>query len=303
MSKRIVFVGRDCHEKTLSDQFLLEVLAEMGDLRVVRRDRLTRAEAATAITTHSPDLIVYWQTRPSSGQHFWPFRHVKQVWVPMYDDFAPLAWRFRWLMRYAGVKILSFSQKLHDYFTQHRIPTMRCTYFPKPVPEPAATAEKPPYTIFLWQRVPQIDLSIVSKLFPPEMVRKVIYKTDGSVNTLPAMPFEVEHITTWLPKEDLLRYIAQADYYIAPRPSEGIGHGFLEAMGMGKIVIANDHATMNEYIQDGVTGHLYNEQGPISSPWASPQQLVGNLVKYSQAAHATWLRDREKIKQFLLGPC
>ena len=44
--------------------------------------------------------------------------------------------------------------------------------------------------------------------------------------------------------------------FIAPRLAEGIGMSFLEAMAMGCAVIAQDDATMNEYIVHGKTGIL-----------------------------------------------
>jgi glycosyltransferase involved in cell wall biosynthesis len=276
-------------------------MREVGDVQVVRRDCLTHKQTADAIDRHAPDAIVYFQTMPSSSQHFWRFRQIPQVWVPMYDDFPTLALRYRLMMWYCGVHVVAFSQKVHEYFSQHRIRSMRCLYFPQPRQQVALAPAKPPYTVFLWQRVPEIGLEMISKLFAPGQVRKVIYKTNDSSWTVPSVPFEVEHITGWLSKDELLRHVSQADYYIAPRPREGIGHGYLEAMAMGKVVVGYDDATMNEYIQEGVNGHLFHTDGPSSTSWANPQQLLPNIIKYGQAARATWLRDRERIKELFVN--
>ncbi len=43
-------------------------------------------------------------------------------------------------------------------------------------------------------------------------------------------------------------------FHIAPKQEEGIGMTFLEAMTIGKIVIAKKAPTMNEYIIHGCNG-------------------------------------------------
>ena len=80
---------------------------------------------------------------------------------------------------------------------------------------------------------------------------------------------------------------------------EGIGLGYLEAMALGKVVVAYDLATHNEYIRDGVNGHLFTKQGPVSASWAPPGALAPALAESCHAARAKWLQDRQRIREFL----
>ena len=53
-----------------------------------------------------------------------------------------------------------------------------------------------------------------------------------------------------------LKAMSECGVFVAPRRLEGIGLGFLEAMSMGKCVVANDAPTMNEYMANGENGVL-----------------------------------------------
>lgn len=74
---------------------------------------------------------------------------------------------------------------------------------------------------------------------------------------------------------------------------------FLEAMAMGKCVVAYDDATMNEYIHNGEDGILFSgrEVGPITEGLIS---YVRNNVRQSTGGmRLRWLVDAEKINSFI----
>ena len=54
---------------------------------------------------------------------------------------------------------------------------------------------------------------------------------------------------------------------------------FLEAMSMGKIVIANNDATMNEYIQHGVNGYLFDYKNPKPLIFDNLDKIQDNAYK------------------------
>ena len=56
--------------------------------------------------------------------------------------------------------------------------------------------------------------------------------------------------------EELKHYYARADIFVMPSRQEGFGLVFLEAMVLGKPVIAGDRGGSPEVVQDGVTGFL-----------------------------------------------
>jgi phosphatidyl-myo-inositol dimannoside synthase len=58
--------------------------------------------------------------------------------------------------------------------------------------------------------------------------------------------------------EQLRHYYSRCDIYIMPSRQEGFGLVFLEAMALGKPVIAGDCGGAPEIVQDGLTGFLVN---------------------------------------------
>ncbi len=297
---KIVFLGRKCHIATQSDLFLLEILRELGDVKLIRREEFSEEQCLEQIKSHHPDVVIFFQTRPSIKHHLWGLRGVRKIWVPMWEATEPLPRMRRLAHRMCGVETISFCEELHDFFIAKGMHSLLTQYFPKPDLSKISHKLKPPYTVFCWQREPQIGLHTIQKFFPDGAVGKVIYKTDRPVEALSSFPFEIEHLQGWLPKETILEKIQQADYYVAPRSFEGIGFSFLEAQALGKIVISYNGATMNEYIQDGVNGHLFNKNGPMSQPWLPPAQMKEGVVQAVESAHSRWLRDRERLIQFLV---
>ena len=154
-------------------------------------------------------------------------------------------------------------------------------YFPNPADFPQAYGE--PKRVFLWERG-EISLSSVKSLLPP---------SDGYV-------FDVKKANEFLPKEEYLNRLSKCEIVIAPRMKEGIGMAFLEAMAMGKCIVAHDDATMNEYIQDGKTGILRDFRRPIKPITAEEIVNVHANVKTSaQCAYERWQANKKTIEPFI----
>ncbi len=106
-------------------------------------------------------------------------------------------------------------------------------------------------------------------------------------------------VSTWFTDAaDYKKAMAATDIYVAPRDFEGIGMSFLEAMAMGKCVIAPDNPTMNEYIVHGVNGLLYDVDNPrpldlsrAAEIGASARQSVVNGYRDWTLDFATRLQD------------
>ncbi|MGV1098214.1 glycosyltransferase [Thiovibrio sp. JS02] len=80
-------------------------------------------------------------------------------------------------------------------------------------------------------------------------------------------------------------YVAEADVLVLPSRSEGIPNAVLEAMAMGKPVVATAVGGVPEVIEDGVSGRLVEAEQP--APLAQ--------------ALAEVLTDRELSQRFVLG--
>ena len=91
----------------------------------------------------------------------------------------------------------------------------------------------------------------------------------------------VETIETTSSREAYWKLIEPANILIAPRLHEGAGMNFLEQMARGCAVFANDAPTMNEYIEQGVSGFLFRRGWTLTRArnavlWRLARRLGGN---------------------------
>ncbi len=209
-------------------------------------------------------------------------------------------WKWHVFLSYwlSKIDVVSFAAPVHEHSSSWGLSSLRVKFFPKPS-LPTVQKKGPPYTAFFWQRQVDIDLNFVAKLFPPGLINKVFFKRDVAGYHTDKLPFEVVEMPMWSSKQGLYDAIQQADYYVAPRSREGIGFGFLEAMSLGRVVVASNEHTMTEYVQEGVTGHLFDMKGRLSEKWVAPEVIQENLPSYCHDLHQGWLKDKERIKEFL----
>jgi glycosyltransferase involved in cell wall biosynthesis len=77
---------------------------------------------------------------------------------------------------------------------------------------------------------------------------------------------------------------------------------FLEAMAMGLCVVAPNAPTMNEYIQNGVNGLLYDPENPKPLDFSRAHEL-GKAARLSvQKGHDAWTASKKEIVSFLSEP-
>ena len=74
---------------------------------------------------------------------------------------------------------------------------------------------------------------------------------------------------------------------------------FLEAMAMGKSVIAVNNPTMNEYIEDKKTGYLFDLKNPSEIDISNILKVQENAYKFMKDGYEKWKKDKYKIITFL----
>ena len=82
----------------------------------------------------------------------------------------------------------------------------------------------------------------------------------------------------------------------------GIGMSFLEAMALGRCVVAPDATTMNEYIEHGMNGILYDPSSPQPIQNHDIRKLQENAAESIRKGHEKWLEDLEKMMSRLTQP-
>lgn len=178
----------------------------------------------------------------------------------MYDSFPHSDKLFWYSLR--KIKIINFSKASHDSMIKFGLNSIYMQYFPKPKKFNIGEKDE----VFFWQRKNDIDINTVLPLFYDKSVSIHIH-TDINPNAIfvkasdeDVIKYNITYSKWFDSKEELENLIKTKSIYIAPRESEGIGMSFLEAMSMGKCVLANNRSTMNEYIEEGVTGYLFDKK-------------------------------------------
>lgn len=109
-----------------------------------------------------------------------------------------------------------------------------------------------------------IDRLLFIDLIDPLIPAKAAYKLPAQLGNT-----EVQCLNhhAFLPRQEFLRIVGQANVFIAPRAREGIGLTLLEAMARGCAVFGFDAPTMNEYIQHRENGYLMPAYQPSWKHW------------------------------------
>ena len=275
---KILFVDHASHLKTHSADFFLDILRESFDVDVFYYEK-TYGFSIPQEKIDKSDLVIFWEFL--YNRHSLGIPGKRCVFVPMYDNEWGSKWQWKRIAA-SGMSVISFCDAITRHAKKYGVKDiLDLRYFPNPADFPQAYGE--PKRVFLWERG-EISLSSVKSLLPP---------SDGYV-------FDVKKANEFLPKEEYLNRLSKCEIVIAPRMKEGIGMAFLEAMAMGKCIVAHDDATMNEYIQDGKTGVLRDFNNPTKLATASDIANVRDNVKSAvEAAFERWQKESATIVPFI----
>lgn len=273
---KLLFVDHECHRKTRSADFFVEILRQAFSVTEHYYSRYYETGADEPMRER--DVAVIWEF-PISRRRFF-FEAKRNVFVPMYDN----EWGSRWQWRrvaWSGMGVISFCDKVTAHARRCGVTNLLdVRYFPDPAALPQTSGD--PKTVFLWERG-DISRQVAERLFPP---------SEG-------YRFVIKGANDFLPRERYLELLADCGIVIAPRRKEGIGMAFLEAMAMGKCVVAHDDATMNEYIVNGETGVLFNGDSPSKVDFETVERVRRNLARACAECRRQWISDAVKVNRFV----
>ena len=302
---KIAYIGHSHHRKTGSNRFFLELLQELATVDVhwdegwLGKDNLDLRE----ILDRGYDLIVLYQTESHAKLLNDSGRRV--LFVPMYDSclsFSEVFWR-----ELGGIEILCFCRRLFERLRSQGLRARYAQFFPDPAH--FEVKAEPQYAGFFWQRRRENSWKTLRSLL------------EGSelswINIHEACDLDCPPVTT-ISEADKRRFhlrfsrwsedgkahdeaLQQAGIYFAPRLYEGIGMSFLEAMAMGKAVVAADNPTMNEYLTHNVNGYLFDPEHPRPIDLARFREMGKAARETVERGHPRWLRSREEIGSWLSG--
>lgn len=298
--KKALYIGHIYHRKTRSTDFLKELLKESYDVDYCSFDPYTcEFQGNIPVSEKEYDYLICFQVMPVRVFLDQKYSYKKGILFPMYDAAVELAdegWN-----EFKDFLIISFSQKLCQKLSSLGIESKYIQYFPKPFSR-YEKGEKD--SVFFWQRRENISIDTLNQVLRGNNIKHIklhIAMDPEQVYTPCDNALKAEIIETrWFEeKELLLREIESCSLYMASRRYEGIGMSFLEAMAMGRCVIAPNEGTMDEYIRDGVNGYLYD--------WKNIQSVsLGNISKLQDKAYQTivegyqkWCEEKKNIVKWI----
>jgi FkbM family methyltransferase len=303
-SKKVVYIGHSYHIKTKSTAFLIDYLKEFYQVEVIK-DESWRGEGE-----EYPDLshidgsylaVIFFQNLPLDINVIKNIDNKNIIFFPMYD--AVGGWSYPDWRKFRNLKIINFSRTLHEKLLKWGLESYHVQYFPKPqkfYPGKAGEA-------FFWQRVANINVNTISDLLGQENVCLHVHRaTDPGQKYIAPTNEQMKQFkmtfSDWFEKrEEMWDLIMHKAIYVAPRVYEGIGLSFLEAMAMGKAVIAVDNPTMNEYIINNKTGYLFDLSNPKAIDFSQINNIQKNTYKYMVTGHKKWQKEKRRIISAIEG--
>jgi len=312
---RVLFIGHSYHQKTKSSAFLIELLRNYYEVSALYIDPSALQTIPRRLLSNTTfDILVLWQIMPSLVElrKYLTWQHT--VFFPMYDHFEAMGGMENVIWKeYEDVRIICFSKCLHQQLLTAGYDSNYIQYFPKP-----RTFDNwgDSQSIFFWQRISKLNLSTLATIAKNIDVHHVHWHKAIDPNHI-AMPpssyasyfqtfYKNVNLTesVWFSsKDELYKEIEKHAFYLAPRYHEGIGMGFLDAMAMGRCVIANHSSTMNEYIQDGVTGLLFHwtditnstEHVEVTLPQISIREIQENAFHFIETGYEKWQKEKTQV--------
>jgi hypothetical protein len=258
-----------------------------------------RRVTASDVDALGADVVVFWQALPSPIDLF--RLETPAVWIPMYDDVARRSTAFWRVMSATGLRVVSLCGALSQIAARFGLPLSEYRYYPDPSSLRHAGHLQGRLRVLVWDRG-DIGIDQLRRLMLPTAVESTCLRLAADPGLRPTMPtaadkeaYRIRILPGLLSREEHLRLLSAADVFLAPRRTEGIGLSFLEAMAMGLAVIAPDRPTMNEYIEHGVNGYLYDPARPRILDLRDVR-LTGERAQASVVdGHRAWLASRERI--------
>lgn len=300
--RKIAYIGHSYHSKTKSTGFLIDILKEFFEVEVMLDYSWNGGPAPRLeLIDETYFAVVFFQKIPDA-EIVKTIKCKNIIFFPMYDNGLNLP--FEYWAAYDNLKIINFSRTLNDKLVEWKFNSKFFQYYPKPKPFIPGDISK----VFFWQRIPSITFDTIKQVLPSDIGLQIHIHKAVDPNVIFSEPSEEDvakysiTYSDWTPTREEMhdKYISPAGIYIAPRVYEGIGLSFLEAMTYGKIVIAPNNPTMNEYITDGYNGFLYdlNNINPIKFK-DNLTDIQKNVYEFMETGYQNWEESKYKIIDFI----
>jgi len=307
--KRAAFIDHSFKQVSRSSEFFMDILRKEYELDIYWDDSWKKLPGVDLkeIGAKNYDLVVFFQVLNINPKELRKHNIHNVVFVPMYDNSHYI--KNEYWIKLTPYKFINFSKKLHDQFNKIGLNSIYIQYFCQPK-ENLVIRKKERLNGFFWQRYNRINWNHISSIIKHAPFEKIhIHKAIDPPGYEFYPPDEHEmsryniSISEWYENHlEYLNAVEKCDVFFVPRRYEGIGMSFIEAMAMGKCVVAPNLPTMNEYIKHGVNGLLYNLEILKPLSFENISIISKNAYESVKSGYKKWKTDQDRILSFCLLP-
>ena len=313
VKKTLLYIGHPYHLRSKSVDFLKTRLEREFDIDYVETnlDCTFPYDKIAMIPREKYDVCVCLQVMPSMVEIRKRVKFEHGVFFPMADYYYGITFVDMPIWReYADFRIISFSRKLSDELKARGFDVEYMQYFPKPVEVKDWGDDR---GVWFWQRVTQLNVHTLLDALKNFPLRRLhIHKVVDPGEQFILLPsayqrdFGVSYSCWYETRAEMQKDMDRFAIYFAPRPIEGIGLSYLEAMAHGRCVIAHDDTCANEYIKHGETGYLYDFHEPartaIDLGPEDVRRVQKNALEYVRSGYGKWQRQLEDLSKLFFKP-
>ncbi|MDM8554073.1 glycosyltransferase [Desulfococcaceae bacterium HSG7] len=309
--KKLAYIDHSFHIKSTATLFLINILKKYYEVEIFWDEFYSsglRVDLGKIAAQKFDTLILFQQLDVYTIDELESLNCDNIILIPMYD--ACFGYSDEYWLVYRNFKFINFSKTLHLKLKKLGIVSVYFQYFLNPVISKQQNQNFTKLNGFFWQRTGDITWNQIKTIVKKTDFNKIHIHTavdpPGYPIVLPSKHETEKYnvtVSDWFPeKDDYFKLISDTNVFFAPRPHEGIGMSFIEAMTMGQCVVAPDNPTMNEYITHGVNGLLYDPKAPRSLDFSDIETLSVNAKKYMYKGYRKWIKSEKKLIRFIDKP-
>ncbi len=299
MKKEIAFIDHNFHKKSRSADFLRKIFEKKYKIKNYWWSLKDQYQLINKIKKYN-NFFFFQSLLPLDDMIKIKDKNI--IWAPMYDNLN-LSDNYWKKIKYLNIRILSFSKPVRNLSKKYNCDHIDLKYALNIFK--GKTVNKKKVKIFFWFRNNFFTKDWI-KFFNKDKVDEIIYfkcpdpgKKAEKIKADDLKNFNFKIINKdFLPKKTYLNLIRNCDVFVSPRKQEGIGMSFLEALSMGKYIVANNDSTMNEYINNNKIGFLIDQN-------TKKKINISDIINFktyreinSRKMFAKWNIDKNKILKF-----
>jgi hypothetical protein len=257
MKSKIAFIDHHYHTKTKSGDFLRELL--LLNFKIDNYWINSNLKFDDKIFAY--EKLFFFQILPSFND-LKKLKNKKIIWAPMYDSphypygYSWILWK---IVEYFDIKAISFSKKITDQIKNKNI---NINYISLKFHKKNRYAKiNNKINIFFWNRgdikiadwIETVDLKKINKIYYLNLDKIQPEKIDSRIKE----KFLIIK-KKFLDQKSFFKLLMKSEIFVSPRKKEGIGMAQVEALSLGKYLLAFKESTMDDYILNKKIGIFFS---------------------------------------------